>query len=45
MDSENSKISDSEGVLELIITYYVNKGFIKEIRLYPNVGRTKDITV
>lgn len=45
VDSKNSRISDSEGALELIITYYVNKGFIKEIRLYPNVSGTKEVTV
>lgn len=45
MEFKNPRISDSEGALELIITYYVNMGFIIEIRLYPNVGRTKDVTV
>lgn len=53
MESENPRISDLERALELITIvyksgkqshyrYYVNTGFIIEIRPYPNVRGTKE---
>lgn len=45
MESENPRILDLEGALELTISYYMNKRFIVEIRIYANVGKTKEVTV
>lgn len=45
MESKNPRILDLEGTLELIVSYYVNKRFIEEIRLYSNMGKTKEVTV